>query len=388
MKNYCVLNKIGEGTFSEVLKCQSLKDGKIYALKKLKKPFKNMDDAFGLLEVQAMKKLGPHPNIIHLKEVIYDKRSQSVLLVTEMMDMNAYELIKGRRSYITETRLKPYMYQLMKSLHHMHKYGYFHRDVKPENILIKDDQLKLADFGSCRLINTTPPYTEYISTRWYRAPECILTNGDYSSKMDMWSAGCVFYEIMTLRPLFPGTDEFDQINKIHDCLGTPSKELLQTFVENRNKHIPFDFEPKTGTGFQHNLKHASSGFVDLLKALLVYDPNERLVAKAALKHPYFREFREAEQRIIAQNNARRQKHATSQSSYVSLPTISASFNPLYRYAANPCLASSTSSQAMPHIPKQRYQYAPKGHLIRKVSDYSLPSILGKKHSKDNSNSYI
>ena len=102
MKNYCVLNKIGEGTFSEVLKCQSLKDGKIYALKKLKKPFKNMDDAFGLLEVQAMKKLGPHPNIIHLKEVIYDKRSQSVLLVTEMMDMNAYELIKGRRSYIPE----------------------------------------------------------------------------------------------------------------------------------------------------------------------------------------------------------------------------------------------------------------------------------------------
>ena len=227
----------------------------------------------------------------------------------------------------------------------MHKHGYFHRDVKPENILIKDDHLKLADFGSCRLINTTPPYTEYISTRWYRAPECILTNGDYSSKMDMWSAGCVFYEIMTLRPLFPGTDEFDQISKIHECLGTPSKELLQRFVENRNKHIPFDFEPKTGTGFQHNLKHASSGFTDLLKALLVYNPDARLIAKGALKHPYFREFREAEQRVIAQNNARRQRHP-SQASYVSLPSIATTMNPLYRYGVNPPLAASNTGTAV------------------------------------------
>lgn len=385
MKNYCILNKIGEGTFSEVLKCQSLKDGKNYALKRLKKPFKNIDEAFGLLEVQAMKKLSPHPNIIQLKEVIHDKKSQSVLLVTEMMDMNAYELIKGRRSYIPESKLKPYMYQLVKALYHMHKHGFFHRDIKPENILIKDDKLKLADFGSCRLINTTPPYTEYISTRWYRAPECILTNGDYGSKMDMWSTGCVFYEIMTLRPLFPGSDEFDQITKIHHALGTPSKDLLEKFVHNRNKHISFDFEHMDSAGFLHTVKHGSPGFKDILSELLIYDPELRLTAKGALKHPYFREFRESEQKVAALNYSNRQKQTStaSQASYISLPSITSglsqhnSFNKIYRYRGNTNLSNSNNSHILPFVSKQKYNYGP----IRKISEYNLPSLYGKKQSK-------
>lgn len=125
--------------------------------------------------------------------------------------------------------MKLYMWQLMKSLHHMHRHGIFHRDVKPENILLKKDVLKLADYGSCRSIYSKQPYTEYISTRWYRAPECLLTDGYYSHKMDLWSAGCVLYEIMTLRPLFPGTNELDQISRIHDVLGTPSVQLLDKF---------------------------------------------------------------------------------------------------------------------------------------------------------------
>ncbi|XP_063097220.1 MAPK/MAK/MRK overlapping kinase isoform X8 [Cavia porcellus] len=125
-----------------------------------------------------------------------------------------------------------YMYQLCKSLDHMHRNGMFHRDVKPENILIKQDVLKLGDFGSCRSVYSRQPYTEYISTRWYRAPECLLTDGFYTSKMDMWSAGCVFYEIASLQPLFPGVNELDQISKIHDVIGTPAPKTLTKF-----KHV-------------------------------------------------------------------------------------------------------------------------------------------------------
>ena len=97
----------------------------------------------------------------------------------ELMDMNIYELIRGRRHYLPEPRVKLYMYQLIKAMDHMHRNGIFHRDVKPENILISDELLKVADFGSCRGIYSKQPYTEYISTRWYRAPECLLTDGYY-----------------------------------------------------------------------------------------------------------------------------------------------------------------------------------------------------------------
>ena len=108
--------------------------------------------------------------------------------------------------------------------------GIFHRDIKPENILIKDNVIKLADFGSCRGIHSKQPYTEYIATRWYRSPECLLCDGIYNFKMDLWGAGCVLYEVITKAPLFPGSNELDQLHRIHGVLGTPSQKLLKKML--------------------------------------------------------------------------------------------------------------------------------------------------------------
>ena len=108
------------------------------------------------------------------------------------MEENMYEYLVNNRG-VNLMKVKYYMYCLLKGIAFVHKKGIFHRDIKPENVLISDNQVKLADFGSSRKINSKQPYTEYISTRWYRAPECLLTDGFYTHKMDIWGFGCVLY---------------------------------------------------------------------------------------------------------------------------------------------------------------------------------------------------
>lgn len=136
-----------------------------------------------LREVQALRRLSPHPNIVTLHEVLYDQPSGRLALVFELMECNIYELIRGRKTPLPEEQVKTYAFQLMRAVDHMHRHGIFHRDIKPENLLVSNNLLKLADFGSCRGSNSKRPFTEYISTRWYRAPECLLTDGHYGAEM-------------------------------------------------------------------------------------------------------------------------------------------------------------------------------------------------------------
>ncbi|XP_057315781.1 MAPK/MAK/MRK overlapping kinase-like [Hydractinia symbiolongicarpus] len=297
MQKYRILGKKGEGTFSEVLKCQSIENGHYYACKRMKQHFDSLEQVNNLREIQCMRRLSPHANVVDLKEVIFDKKTGTLALIIELLDMNLYEVIKGRRNYLTETKCKQYTYQTLKALDHMHRNGIFHRDIKPENILLKNDVVKLADFGSCRSVYSKQPYTEYISTRWYRAPECLLTDGWYTYKMDLWSVGCVFAEIMSLRPLFPGSNELDQITRIHSVLGTPTPELLNKFK--KSKHMDFNFPEKKGSGLSSQLPHISRDALKMVAMMCIYDPEDRPSAKQILRQLYFRPLRDADKRIRA-----------------------------------------------------------------------------------------
>merc|ERR1719151_102473 len=212
------------------------------------------------------------------------------------MDLNLYEMIKGRRHYLDEKKIQMYMYRLLKSIDHMHRNGIFHRDIKPENILLADDILKLADFGSCRGIYSKQPFTEYISTRWYRAPECLLTDGYYNYKMDIWGFGCVWFEILALFPLFPGNNELDQVNKIHNIMGTPSPEILAEF-QKKASHMDFNFPTKEGTGVDKLIPHVSQPCRELISSLLIYDCDKRISARQAMKHPYFQDLVESDRPV-------------------------------------------------------------------------------------------
>ena len=205
------------------------------------------------------------------------------------MEMNLYEAIKDRKKYLSERKTKMWIYQTLKALEFMHRNGIFHRDIKPENILLRGDQVKLADLGSCKGIYSKPPFTEYISTRWYRSPECLLTDGYYNYKMDIWGLGCVFFEILTLAPLFPGDDEIDEVNKINYIIGSPSEELFQKFIKNSAHSNELKFEYQKGIGIQRYLTHVSPKVVDLINKMLEYDPDKRLTAKECLNHEYFKD---------------------------------------------------------------------------------------------------
>ncbi|EER11586.1 mitogen-activated protein kinase 1, putative [Perkinsus marinus ATCC 50983] len=287
MHKYKLVAKKGEGTFSEVLKAQSLRTNRHYAIKCMKNTFQSIEQVNNLREIQALRRLGGHRHIIKLHEVLYDEPSGRLALVMELMDMNLYEAIKNRRHHFPEVKVREWMYQLMLAVDHMHRNGIFHRDIKPENLLIVDDMLKLADLGSCRGIYSRQPYTDYISTRWYRPPECLLTDGYYTFKMDIWGVGCVFFEVMALFPLFPGRDETDQITRIHAILGTPPAKLLERFKRHGPEFLNFSFPEQNGTGIARLLPHGSSELLVILQELLSYNPDDRITAHQALSRPYF-----------------------------------------------------------------------------------------------------
>ena len=201
--------------------------------------------------------------------------------------MNLYEAIKDRKKYLPEKKAKSWIFQILKALEFMHRNGIFHRDIKPENILLRNNQVKLADLGSCKGMYSKPPFTAYISTRWYRSPECLLTDGYYNYKMDIWGLGCVFFEILTLIPLFPGDDEIDEVNKINYILGSPSDDLFEKFVKNSEHRNEFNFEFQKGIGLQRYLNHVSPNTVDLISKMLIYDPDKRPTAKECLNHECF-----------------------------------------------------------------------------------------------------
>ncbi len=151
--------------------------------------------------------------MVKLKEVI--RQNDELYFVFEFLDQNIYQLTKDRTKFLPEARIRNIMFQIFQGLAFMHKNGFFHRDMKPENLLVsREGVVKIADFGLAREIRSRPPFTDYVSTRWYRAPEVLLRSLSYNAPIDVWAMGAIMAELYTFRPLFPGASEPDEIYKI------------------------------------------------------------------------------------------------------------------------------------------------------------------------------
>ncbi|NWH67253.1 ICK kinase, partial [Geococcyx californianus] len=165
--------------------------------------------------------------------------------------------------------------------------GFFHRDLKPENLLCMGPELvKIADFGLAREIRSRPPYTDYVSTRWYRAPEVLLRSTSYSSPIDIWAVGCIMAEVYTLRPLFPGASEIDTIFKICQVLGTPKKNDWPEGYQ-LSASMNFRWPQCVPNNLKTLIPNASSEAVQLMRDMLQWDPKKRPTASQALRYPYF-----------------------------------------------------------------------------------------------------
>jgi len=283
MNRYKVSKQLGDGTYGSVLKAINKSSGEVVAVKKMKKKFYSWEECLQLREVKSLKKLS-HPNIVKLKEVI--RENDELYFVFEFLDGNLYELMKDRDKLFPEAKIRNFIYQILQGLAYMHKHGFFHRDMKPENILISKETLKIADFGLAREIRSRPPFTDYVSTRWYRAPEVLLRSTSYNAPIDIWAVGAIMAELFTLRPLFPGTSETDEIFKICSVLGAPTHNTWPEGMKLASS-MNFKFPQVVPTPLSALIPNASPEAIQLMTDLLKFDPQKRPTAPQALQYPFF-----------------------------------------------------------------------------------------------------
>ncbi|KAK2995064.1 hypothetical protein RJ640_024522 [Escallonia rubra] len=249
----------------------------------MKRKYYSWEECINLREVKSLRKMN-HPNIVKLKEVI--RENDILYFVFEYMECNLYQLIKDRGKLFSEAEVRNWCFQVFQGLAYMHQRGYFHRDLKPENLLVSKDLIKIADFGLAREISSQPPYTEYVSTRWYRAPEVLLQSPTYGSAVDMWAMGAIMAELFTLRPLFPGSSEADEIYKICSVIGSPSEsEWVEGHV--LANAINYQFPQLAGVHLSALVPSASKDAISLITSLCSWDPCKRPTAVEVLQHPFF-----------------------------------------------------------------------------------------------------
>lgn len=279
------MKQLGDGTYGSVLMGRSNESGELVAIKRMKRKFYSWEECMNLREVKSLKKLN-HANVVKLKEVI--RENDHLYFVFEYMKENLYQLMKDRENKMfSENEIRNILFQVLTGLAFVHKHGFFHRDMKPENLLCMGPELvKIADFGLAREIRSRPPYTDYVSTRWYRAPEVLLRSSTYSSPIDMWAVGCIMAELYTLRPLFPGNSEVDEIFKICQVLGTVKKADWPEGYQLASA-MSFRFPQCVPTHLKTLIPNASNEAINLMRDLLQWDPKKRPTAVQALRYAYF-----------------------------------------------------------------------------------------------------
>lgn len=330
-----ILKEIGDGSFGSVVLARVrssgahiARRGTMIAVKTMKKTFDSFSQCLDLREVIFLRSLPTHAHLVPALDIFLDPLSKKLHIAMEYMDGNLYQLMKAREcKSLDGTSVKSILYQILSGLEHIHQHEFFHRDIKPENILVSTSApqdagnagnsfrrysnlmtppatppvytIKIADFGLARETHSKMPFTTYVSTRWYRAPEVLLRAGEYSAPVDIWAIGAMAVEVATLKPLFPGSNEVDQVWRVCEIMGSPGGWVNKHGVRVGGGEWKEGVKLAQKLGFSfpkmapHSMKSILTppqwpqNFCDFVTWCLMWDPKNRPTSTQALNHEYF-----------------------------------------------------------------------------------------------------
>ncbi|GAA94555.1 uncharacterized protein L969DRAFT_103018 [Mixia osmundae IAM 14324] len=300
-KDYQIVDCIGEGAYGVVVSAIHLPTQQKVAIKKITPFDHSMFCLRSLREIKLLRHF-QHENIISILDIIRPASIDAfneIYLIQELMETDMHRVIRTQE--LSDDHCQYFLYQTLRGLKALHSAAVLHRDLKPSNLLLNANcDLKICDFGLAR--SSIPSQnqegqgflTEYVATRWYRAPEIMLTFKEYTKAIDVWSVGTVLAEMLSGRPLFPGRDYHHQLTLILDVLGTPSLDDFYAIQSHRSRDylraLPFNKRRPFSTIFPN----ANPLAIDLLDKCLTFNPKKRITVEEALAHPYLEPYHDAD----------------------------------------------------------------------------------------------
>ncbi|KAK3201407.1 hypothetical protein GRF29_185g802614 [Pseudopithomyces chartarum] len=306
---YTDLQPVGMGAFGLVCSAKDQLTSQAVAIKKIMKPFSTpVLSKRTYRELKLLKHLRHENSERHFyftprgyvgtpNLLLLTPTDAFSYFVTELLGTDLHRLLTSRP--LEKQFIQYFLYQILRGLKYVHSAGVVHRDLKPSNILVNENcDLKICDFGLARIQD--PQMTGYVSTRYYRAPEIMLTWQKYDVEVDIWSAGCIFAEMLEGKPLFPGKDHVNQFSIITELLGTPPDDVIQTICSENTLRFVQSLPKRERQPLANKFKNAEPAAIDLLENMLVFDPKKRVRAEQALAHPYLAPYHDPTDEPVAE----------------------------------------------------------------------------------------
>jgi serine/threonine protein kinase len=291
---FVVTDAVGQGAYGVVCAALDKETQEMVAIKKICNTFEhNMFCKRTLREIKLLRIL-VHENIIGVRQIlrpINPANFDDIYVISDLMETDLSCIIKSPQA-LSDEHVQFFLYQLLRAVKFIHTSNVIHRDLKPRNLLVNSNcDLKVCDFGLARVdfseLNwKTVAMTDYIATRWYRAPEVMLKWNKYTKAIDMWSVGCILAELINRKPIFPGTDTEHQVMLINDVLGPFDQDFVSQMKNAKAKEFLKQLQRPSCCDLSTMFREANPAALDLLQKLLEVNPNKRITAEEALCHPY------------------------------------------------------------------------------------------------------